>query len=106
MPFKDKERSRRYNREYARLRRAGQPGAGAVVQVLQASSPEQTSTASGLLHILGGLISDVIKSPQGDPFIKARTVAFVVSVALRAIETADLEARLTNLENKVWGGKQ
>jgi len=88
------------------MRRAGRPGAGAVIQVLQASSPDQTSTASGLLRILGGLISDVIQSPQGDAFIKARTVAYVVSVALRAIETADLEARLTNLENKVWGGKQ
>lgn len=70
------------------------------------SNLEQTETAKGLLRVLGGLIGDVLDSKQGDAFIKARTVAYVVSVALRAIETSDLEGRLTSLENKVLGGQR
>lgn len=106
MPYKDPEKRRAYNREYQRMRRAGQPRGSRGIEVLHPSNLQQTETARDLLLILGYLIGEVLRSKQGDAFIKARTVAYVVSVALRAIETSDLEARLTNLENKVIGGRK
>jgi hypothetical protein len=106
MPFKDKEKQREYQREYQRLRRAGQPTGSRGIEVIRLSNLQQTETARGLLRILGQLIGNVLGSEQGDAFIKARTVAYVVSVALRAIETSDLEARVSNLENKIMGGQK
>lgn len=105
MSFKDPEKRRSYNREYQRLRRAGQPSGSRGVEVIRVSNLEQTETARGLLRVLGELIGDVLNSKQGDAFIKARTVAYVVSVALRAIETSDLETRVSNLETKMEGRK-
>ena len=105
MPFKDPERRRTYNREYARLRRAGQPTGSRGIEVIHVSNLQQTETARGLLRILGGLIGDVLESEQGDVFMKARTVAYVVSVALRAVETSDLETRVSNLEARMGGQK-
>ena len=105
MPFKDPERRRSYNRDYQRLRRSGQPTGSRGVEVIRVSNLQQTETARGLLRILGGLISDVLESKQGDAFIKARTVAYVVSVALRAVETGNLETRVSNLEARIGGQK-
>ena len=106
MAFKDPEQRRRYNREYARLRRAGQPTKGVGIEVLHLSNPEQTETARGLLRILGGLIGEVITTAEGDLFMRARTGGYLISIGLKAVEVADLESRLTSLENKVYGGKK
>jgi hypothetical protein len=106
MGYKDPERRRSYNREYQRLRRAGQPTGSRGIEVIRVSNLQQTETARGLLRILGRLIGDVLESEQGDVFMKARTVAYVVSVALRAVETSDLETRVSNLENKIMGGQK
>ncbi|MBA7628962.1 hypothetical protein ES703_36459 [subsurface metagenome] len=106
MPYSDPEKRKEYHREYQRLRRAGEATRAVIKPASKTLNPEQTETARGLLRILGHLVGQVLESEQGDAFIKARTVAYVVSVALRAIETSDLEARLTSLENKVLGGKK
>lgn len=106
MPFKDPEKRRSYNRDYQRLRRAGQPTGSRGVEVIRPSNPEQTETARGLLHVLGGLIGDILTTEQGDVFIRARTAGYLISIGLRAVEVADLEARLANLEDKVIGGSR
>lgn len=106
MPFKDKEQARRYNREYARLRRAGQPTKGVGIEVVRPSNPEQTRTAQGLLHVLAGLIKEVLETKEGDIFMRARTAGYLISIGLKAVEVADLESRLNNLENKVMGGQR
>lgn len=56
MPFKDPEQRRRYNREYARLRRAGQSTSSWDIEVMRVSNLEQTETARGLLRSWGGLL--------------------------------------------------
>lgn len=103
MPFKDAEQRRRYNREYARLRRAGQPTAGVGIEVVRPSNPEQAKTASGLLHILSRLIKDVLETKAGDVFIRSRTAGYLISIGLKAVEVADLELRISKLENKLGG---
>lgn len=100
MPFKDPEKNREYMREYHRARRAGLP----MKPVRKALSPEDTRTARGMLAILGEQIA-ILRTLKADPFIKARCIAFVVSVGLRAVDTADIEARLTALESRLNGGQ-
>ena len=108
MPFKDKEKRRSYNRDYQRLRRAGQPTGSRGIEVIRPSNlkVEQLQTAQGLLCILGNLIGEVLTTEKGDIFMRARTTGYLISIGLKAVEVADLESRITNLENKVMGGQK
>ena len=103
MPYKDPERQKEYQRQWQRSRRAG-----AVVgfKVLRVSSSEEIRTASALLTVLEGLIKEVLETKEGDVFMRSRTAGYLISIGLKAVEVAELEGRLTKLENKVWGGKK
>ena len=103
MPYTDGEKQKEYQRQWQRQRRAGETVG---FKVLRVSSPEQVKTARGLLGVLGNLIGEVLTTKQGDIFMRARTAGYLISIGLKAVEVADLEARLTNLENKVLGGKK
>jgi hypothetical protein len=103
MAYKDPERQREYQREWQRARRAGNsPG----FKVLRVSSPEEIRTAHALLTILAGLIKQVLETKEGDVFMRSRTAGYLISIGLKAVEVADLEGRVTNLENKVMGGQK
>ena len=106
MPYKDPEKRRSYNRDYQRLRRAGQPTGSRGIEVIHPSNLEQIETARGLLRVLGGLIGDVLTTEQGDVFMRSRTAGYLISIGLRAVEVADLESRIDNLENKIMGGQR
>jgi hypothetical protein len=93
MPYKSKERQREYQRQWQRDRRASVPSK---VQ----SSIEEIRTAEGMLNILSKLLKQLMAA-KVDLFLKARTVAYVVSVGLKATEVAELERRLNILEDKI-----
>ncbi|MDD5095225.1 MAG: hypothetical protein PHV74_12745 [Dehalococcoidia bacterium] len=97
MPFKDKELQREYQRQWQRDRRAGVPSKR--VQ----SSTEDIRTAKDMLAILGDILSQ-LKVAELDLVIKARVTAYVVSVGLRATETAQIEERLQILEDRILKG--
>ena len=103
MPYKDPEKQKEYQRQWQRQRRAGETVG---FKVLRVSSPEEVRTAQGLLAVLAGLIKQGLESKQGDIFMRARTAGYLISIGLKAVEVADLEARLTSLENKIMGGKR
>ncbi len=103
MPYKNLERQREYQRQWQRSRRAGNSEGFKVVRV---SSPEEIKTANALLSVLTGLIKEVLETKEGDVFMRARTVGYLISIGLKAIEVADLESRLTNLEDKLMGGQR
>jgi len=102
MPYKDPAKQKEYQRQWQRQRRAGE---NVGFKVLQVSSPEEIRTAQWLLAVLGNLIGEVLTTKQGDIFMRARTAGCLISIGLKAVEVADLEARLTSLENKIIGGK-
>lgn len=102
MPYKDLERQREYQRHWQRSRRVGD---GVGFKVLRVSSPEEIRTANALLAVVAGLIKEVLETEEGDVFMRARTAGYLISIGLRAVEVADLESRLTNLENRVMGGQ-
>ena len=66
-------------------------------------SPADTQTAAGMLAVLSEQIA-ILRELDADPFMRARCLAYVASVGLRAVETAELEARLTELERRLNGG--
>jgi len=103
MPFKDPLRQREYQRQWQRARRAGEARG---FKVLRVSSPEEIRTANALLSVLAGLIKQVLETKEGDVFMRARTAGYLISIGLKAVEVADLESRITNLENKIIGGSR
>lgn len=100
MPYKDKAKSRAYIREYQRVRRAGLVKAGSSVVV----RAEDAKNAAGLLEILSNLIREVVGSTEADVYVRARCAAYLISIGLRAVEVADIEKRITDLEHRIYGG--
>lgn len=105
MPYRDRERQRAAQREHARRKRAGvsrtrrpvepPPAALAGGELLEARSWLRLLAAQG----------EAVRDAPGDdglPLVmsRARCIAFLASVALRAVEVADLEARVEALEER------
>jgi hypothetical protein len=96
MPFADPERRREYQRERARLRRAGREEAPARVELREAV---RVQTARDVLELLEEQLN-LLRADLGLGTVeRARAIGSLAGVALRAVETADLEARLAALES-------
>ena len=100
MPYKDKEKQRQYQREWQRMKKAGSdktPG--------RTLNPADIKTAQGLLDTLADIISEVAAA-EACPLTRARCLGFLISIGLKCVETADLEARLQRLEGEIYGLKK
>jgi hypothetical protein len=95
LPFKDAERRREYQRERAQLRRAGRADASAKVSL---PDPIRIQTARDVLSLLGEQINQLRADLSLGTVERARALGALAGVALRAVETADLETRLVALE--------
>jgi hypothetical protein len=100
MPFKDSMTARLYQREYQRLRRAGVCQTPRNTQVI----PEfRVRTAADVI----ALIEEQLLAVRGDSALgsceRARTVGYLASLALRAIESGDLTTRLEAVEATLRG---
>jgi hypothetical protein len=95
MPFRDPERRREYQRDRARLRRAGRVDNPAKVALPE---PIRVQTARDVLELLAEQINLLRADLSLGTVERARTLGALAGVALRAVETADLEARLAALE--------
>ena len=95
MPYKDPGRQQDYQREYGRLRRAGEtqtPG-----QTLLPPS-FRLRTASDVLALLEEQVSAVRSDETLTTVERARTVGYLAGISLKAIEAGDLAARLEAVE--------
>jgi hypothetical protein len=99
VPYRDPKRRREYDKLRKRLKRAG------------ASNPSPAVLPSGFRlrtaqHVLE-LIEKAAALVEGDTDARAiergRALALVAGVALRAVETASLEARIAALEEAMRG---
>ena len=99
MPYKDKEKQLQYQREWQRSRKAGEP----MKPSARTLNPAEIRTAEGILKVLSDILSQLVAA-KGDLYMKARTITYVASVGLKAVETAELERRLNELENKLLSG--
>src|SRR5919107_4671917 len=95
MPYRDSDRQREYQREYGRMRRAGEtqtPGQTLV------PLPFRLKTAADVLKLLEEQVAAVRGEPNAGTLEKARCVGYLAGVALKAIEAGDLAARLEAVE--------
>jgi hypothetical protein len=95
VPYKDPEKMRAYQREYQRLRKAGLKLTPAKTAV---PSDFRLHTAQDVIELLSEQIAAVKQDKEAGTLEKARTIGYLLTIALKAIETADLEARIEALE--------
>jgi hypothetical protein len=95
MPFADPERRREYQRERARLRRAGRTDAPVKAEL---PAPVRIQTARDVLELLAEQINALRADLSLGTVERARCLGGLAGVTLRAVETANLEARLAALE--------
>jgi hypothetical protein len=95
MPYKDPGKQQAYQREYGRMRRAGEaqtPGQTLV------PLPFRLKTAADVL----ALLEEQVAAVRGDDTLttveRARTVGYLAGISLKAIEAGDLAARLEAVE--------
>jgi hypothetical protein len=100
MPYKDANRQREYQREYGRMRRAGEaqtPGQTLV------PIPFRLKTAADVLRLLEEQVAAVRDEQAAGALEKARCIGYLAGVALKAIEAGDLAARLEAVEAVLKG---
>jgi hypothetical protein len=96
MPFRDSERARKYQREYRRMRRAGDHCTTPGTTLLPPSF--RLKTAADVLELLAEQVEAVRAEKKAGALERARVVGFLASVALKAIEAGNLAARIEMLE--------
>jgi hypothetical protein len=95
MPYKDPEKRQAYQREYKRMQRAGSsqtPGQTLV------PLPFRLKTAQDVLALLEEQVNAVREEPEAGTLEKARAIGYLASIALKAVEVADLSGRIESLE--------
>ena len=95
MPFSNPDARREYQRKRARERRAGRLDAPLRVEL---PAPVRVQTARDVIDLLAEQINLVRADLSLGTVERARCLGGLAGVALRAVETADLEARLAALE--------
>ena len=95
MPYKDPTQQQAYQREYGRLRRAGDAQTPSQTQV---PIPFRLKPASDVLTLLEEQVSAVRSDETLTTVERARTVGYLAGISLKAIEAGDLAARLEAVE--------
>jgi hypothetical protein len=96
MPFADPNKARDYQREYRRTRRAGDRCTTPSTSPLPL--PFRLKTAADVLQLLEEQVANVRSEREAGTLEKARTIGYLVGVALKAIEAGNLAARIEMLE--------
>jgi hypothetical protein len=96
MPFTDPDRARDYQREYRRVRRAGD--ACTTPSTTLIPLPFRLQTAADVLTLLAEQVEAVRAEHETGTLEKARAVGYLAGVALKAIEAGNLVARIEMLE--------
>ncbi len=95
MPYRDAEQARNYQREYRRLRRAGDCTTPGTIRI---PAEFRLKVASDVLGLLEEQIAAVRADSEAGTLEKARCIGYLASIALKAIDAGDLAARLEALE--------
>jgi hypothetical protein len=98
MPYANPDRQRAAKREHARRKRAAgvEPKRGTRVPLV--SGEVRIETARDVLAVIEGQVASVLEEEDLATAERARTIATLCGCALRAIEAADLAARVEALE--------
>jgi ribosome modulation factor len=94
VPYKDPEQRRAYQRGYKRIQRAGGQTASQTLIPL----PLRLRTARDVLALIEEQVNAVRDEPEAGTLEKARAVGYLAGIALKAVEVADLSARVEAVE--------
>ena len=103
MPYKDPDKRRAYQREYRRMQRAGSsetPGQTLI------PLPFRLKTARDVLALIEEQVNAVRDEPEAGTLEKARAVGYLAGIALKAVEVADLSARVEAVERVLRGRRK
>lgn len=95
MPYKDPEKRRQYAREYKRTQRAAVPQTPGQTQLPPSF---RLKAAQDVLLLLEEQVNAVRDDLEAGTLEKARAIGYLCGIALKAVETAGLEARIEALE--------
>jgi hypothetical protein len=95
VPYRDPEKRSQYAREYKRMQRAGECQTPSQTLV---PMPFRLKTAHDVLALLAEQVQAVREESEAGTLERARTIGYLAAIALKAIETGDLAARLEALE--------
>jgi hypothetical protein len=98
MPYKDKSRQRAAQAEHARRKRATSVEPSRRTLGPLPSGEARLATAKDVLVVIESQIEAVLDDEQLGTAERARTAGTLCGIALRAIEQADLAARVEALE--------
>ena len=93
MPYADPDKSRTYHRDYQRRLRSGLTAC----QTLNLAGPARIQTAQDVLDLMEYTINDV-READADALVRARCIGYLAAITLKAVETANLEARVEAVE--------
>jgi hypothetical protein len=98
MPYADPDRQRAAKAEHARRKRAThvEPRHGTLRPLLD--EPTRLRTAEEVLVVIEGQVAALVEDEELGTAERARTVATLAGVALRAVEAANLAARIEAIE--------
>jgi hypothetical protein len=97
MPFKNHEKRRDYHRDYARTRRAP---VGVCQTPAQTQLPPEfrLKTARDVLALVAEQVAAVRAEVDAGTLERARCIGYLATIALRAVEVAELADRVDALE--------
>lgn len=101
MPYKDPEKRKAYDREYKRVQRAGESNPSQALVPLSF----RLKTAQDILSLLENQINAVHQDKTAGTLEKARTIGYLASITLKAVEISDMAARIEALESVLKGRK-
>ena len=96
MPYSDPQQARDYQREYRRIRRAGDNSTTPCTAILPAEF--RLKTATDVLELIGEQIDDVRQDKEAKKLEKARCIGYLAGIALKAIEAGNVAGRIEALE--------
>ncbi len=103
MPYADAETARDYQREYRRMRRAGECTTPSTTQL---PAEFRLQTAADVLALVEEQVAAVRSDAEAKTLEKARTIGFLAGVALKAVEAGNVAARLEAVEVALKRRKQ
>lgn len=106
MPYKDPQQAREYQRERKRIERNTTHTTRRTSPVQPVPLPFRLKTAADVVALIEEQVGAVRAEPLATTLEKARTIGFLAGVALRAIETGDLAARMEIIEMEMQQRKR
>ena len=103
MPYSNPERQRAAKADHARRSRAARVEPNRRTLGPLVSGDERLATARDVLALIEGQVVAVLDDDQLGTAERARTIATLAALALRAIESGDLAGRLEALELHLGG---